>query len=53
MDVQLIFVVIIFAAAVFYVVRMIYRSIAPKGNGCNSGCGKCAANFDNIPPTKH
>ncbi len=52
MDIQFILVIIIFVAAVFYVGRMIYRSISPKNKGCASGCGKCAANFDNIPSTK-
>lgn len=50
MDIQFILVIVIFAAAVFYVGRMIYRSISAKGDGCSSGCGKCAANFDNIEP---
>jgi len=53
MDIQLILVIIIFAAALFYVGRMIYRSISPKSDGCSSGCGKCAANFDNISTPKH
>lgn len=52
MDIQFIFMIIIFAAALFYVGRMIYRSISPKGNGCGSGCGKCAANFDHIQTPK-
>ncbi|WP_379085662.1 FeoB-associated Cys-rich membrane protein [Pedobacter sp. UC225_65] len=43
---------IIFAGALFYVGRMIYRAIYPKSTGCASGCGKCAANFDNIPAPK-
>ncbi len=52
MDIQFILVIIIFVAAVLYVGRMIYRSISPKNDGCATGCGKCAANFDNIPSTK-
>ena len=52
MDIQFILVIIIFAAAVFYVGRMIYRAVSPKSDGCASGCGKCAANFDNIPTQK-
>ncbi|MES2651521.1 MAG: FeoB-associated Cys-rich membrane protein [Bacteroidota bacterium] len=52
MDIQFILVIIIFVAAVLYVGRMIYRSISRKNDGCATGCGKCAANFDNIPSTK-
>lgn len=52
MDIQFILVIIIFTAALFYVARTIYRSIAPKNDGCATGCGKCAANFDNIPSPK-
>lgn len=52
MDIQFILVIIIFIAALLYVGRMIYRSISPKSDGCASGCGKCTANFDNIPSTK-
>ncbi len=52
MDIQFILMIIIFAGALFYVGRMIYRSVASKGDGCSSGCGKCAANFDNIPTSK-
>ena len=44
--------IIIFAGALFYVGRMIYRAISPKSDGCASGCGKCAANFDNIKVPK-
>lgn len=52
MDIQFILMIIIFAGALFYVCRMIYRSIAPKSDGCASGCGKCAANFDHITEPK-
>lgn len=52
MDIQFILVVIIFIAALFYVGRLIYRSVLPKNDGCGTGCGKCAANFDNIPNLK-
>lgn len=48
MDIQFILMIIIFAGALFYVGRMIYRSVYPKNDGCATGCGKCAANFDNI-----
>lgn len=52
MDIQFILVIIIFAGALFYVGRMIYRSISPKSKGCATGCGKCAANFENIQAPK-
>lgn len=52
MDIQFILVIIIFLAALFYVGRMIYRSISVKDGGCASGCGKCPANFDNIKASK-
>jgi hypothetical protein len=48
MDIQFILMIIIFAGALFYVGRLIYRAVSPKSEGCASGCGKCAANFDHI-----
>ena len=48
MDIQFILMIIVFAAALFYVGRMIYRSVSPKNDGCGTGCGKCAANFDEV-----
>jgi hypothetical protein len=52
MDIQFILMIIIFSAALFYVGRLIYRSVSSKNDGCATGCGKCAANFDNIPQPK-
>lgn len=52
MDIQFILMIVIFAAALFYVGRMIYRSVSAKNDGCSTGCGKCAANFDNVPSPK-
>jgi uncharacterized membrane protein len=52
MDIQFILMIIIFLAALFYVGRMIYRAIAPKKGSCATGCGKCAASFDQIPDLK-
>ena len=44
MDMQIILVGLLFVAALFYIARIIYRSIAPKSSGsCASGCGKCGA----------
>jgi hypothetical protein len=42
----------IFIGALFYVARMIYSAISPKKGSCATGCGKCAANFDQIPSAK-
>jgi hypothetical protein len=52
MDIQFLLMIAIFIGAVFYVGRMIYQSVAPKKDGCATGCGKCAANFDQSPPAK-
>lgn len=52
MDIQFIIMIVIFAGALFYVGRMIYRSISPKSTGCASGCGKCPANFENMAEPK-
>jgi hypothetical protein len=52
MDIQFILVIILFAAAVLYVGRMIFRAVSPKSDGCATGCGKCAANFEHIPTPK-
>ncbi len=52
MDIQLILVIVIFASALAYIGRIIYRAVSPKSDGCASGCGKCAANFENIPASK-
>lgn len=50
MDVQVVIVGILFAAALFYVGRIIYRMFSPKQGtpGCASGCGKCGADFSKI-----
>ncbi|MFN0255959.1 FeoB-associated Cys-rich membrane protein [Pedobacter ureilyticus] len=52
MDIQFILMIVIFAAALIYVGRIIYRSIAPKKGSCATGCGKCSADFSKIPDTK-
>ena len=52
MDIQFVLMLILFIAALGYVARMVYRSIHTKSGACNTGCGKCAANFDNIPSPK-
>ncbi|WP_353138637.1 FeoB-associated Cys-rich membrane protein [Pseudopedobacter sp.] len=51
MDTQTILVFAIFALAVFYISRLVYRSVFAK-KGCASNCGKCAADFSNIQNEK-
>ncbi|WP_368388055.1 FeoB-associated Cys-rich membrane protein [Pedobacter polysacchareus] len=51
MDIQTILVVILFIAAIFYIGRMILRSVSPKKGGCASNC-KCGVDFSNIEPSK-
>jgi hypothetical protein len=51
MDLQAVLVAILFAAALFYIGRIIYRSIKPtKDGGCATGCNKCSVDFSNIDP---
>ncbi|WP_073238704.1 FeoB-associated Cys-rich membrane protein [Pedobacter caeni] len=51
MDIQTILIAILFIAAIFYIGRMIYRSVSPKTGGCASNC-KCGVDFSNIEPNK-
>ncbi|WP_285060375.1 FeoB-associated Cys-rich membrane protein [Pedobacter ginsengisoli] len=51
MDIQTLLVILIFIAALFYIGRMVYRSVSSKGNGCGSSC-KCGVDFSNINPDK-
>ncbi|WP_158828793.1 FeoB-associated Cys-rich membrane protein [Mucilaginibacter lacusdianchii] len=51
MILQTVIIVLLFAAAVFYVGRMIYRSMSAK-KGCGSDC-KCGVDFSNIEPGKN
>ncbi len=45
--IQEIVVLVVFAAAVVYVGRLVYQSFRMK-TGCASGCGKCGIDFDKI-----
>ncbi|MEJ7556777.1 MAG: FeoB-associated Cys-rich membrane protein [Pedobacter sp.] len=47
----MILIVLIFAAAVFYVARIIYKAVSSKSGGCASNC-KCGVDFSNISPEK-
>lgn len=51
MDIQTILVILLFVAAIAYIGRIIYRSIAPKKGGCGSNC-KCGVDFSNVEPSK-
>jgi hypothetical protein len=48
--IQIIIVIALFAAAVFYVARMLYKSMTAK-KGCGTNC-KCGVDFSNIEPQK-
>ncbi len=50
MNTQAILVILIFAAALFYIGRMMYRSIFVK-EGCGENC-KCGVDFSNIDTDK-
>jgi hypothetical protein len=50
MNIQLILVLLIFGAALFYIGRMMYRNIFEK-KGCGENC-KCGVDFSNINTDK-
>ena len=50
MNFQLIIVLLLFAGAVFYFGRMIYKSLTAK-KACGENC-KCGIDFSNIEPPK-
>jgi hypothetical protein len=50
MNIQLIIVLLLFVAAVFYVSRMVYKSITAK-KGCGSNC-KCGVDFSGVETGK-
>ncbi len=50
MGTQEIILILLFAAALFYVGRLVYRSFKVK-SGCGSNC-KCGVDFSNIEPKK-
>ena len=53
MDIQLVIVIALFAAALAYVGWMIYKSLS-SSKGCASNCGKCGVDFSQVklPETK-
>ena len=50
MSIQLIIVLLLFAGALFYVGRMVVKSLSPK-KGCGSNC-KCGVDFSGIEAGK-
>jgi hypothetical protein len=46
MNIQTIIIAILFAAAVFYVCRLVYKNLSAK-KGCGSNC-KCGVDFSAI-----
>jgi len=51
MNIQAILVLIIFAGAVFYIGRLMYKNLFAK-KSCGSNC-KCGVDFSNIDPDKN
>ncbi|MDB5146895.1 MAG: FeoB-associated Cys-rich rane protein [Mucilaginibacter sp.] len=50
MNMQIIIIAILFAAAVFYIGRMMYRTLTTK-KSCGGNC-KCGVDFSGIEPGK-
>lgn len=50
MNFQLIIVILLFAAAIFYVCRLAYKSLTAK-KSCGENC-KCGVDFSNIESPK-
>jgi len=50
MNIQLIIVILLFAAALFYLGRMAYRALFVK-KGCGENC-KCGVDFSGIEPER-
>ena len=50
MNIQVVIVLVLFAAALFYVGRMIYKSLSAK-KGCGSNC-KCGVDFSDVDAVK-
>ncbi|MBD3748338.1 MAG: FeoB-associated Cys-rich membrane protein [Sphingobacteriales bacterium] len=50
MDIQVIFVLILFVAAVFYLGKTMLKSFRAK-KGCGTNC-KCGVDFSNLPQEK-
>jgi hypothetical protein len=49
MDVQMILVILLFIAALFYIGRLIYRSVVSNAGSCGSCNGsQCKVDFKNV-----
>ncbi|WP_090880232.1 FeoB-associated Cys-rich membrane protein [Pedobacter rhizosphaerae] len=51
MDIQTILVFLLFAVALVYVGRLVYKSLQVKKDGCGGNC-KCGVDFSDIKPAK-
>jgi hypothetical protein len=51
MNIQVVVILLLFAGAIFYVGRMIYKSLTAK-KGCGSNC-KCGVDFSGIEAAKN
>ncbi|RYU85871.1 FeoB-associated Cys-rich membrane protein [Mucilaginibacter terrigena] len=50
MNIQAIIIIVLFIAAVFYVARLLYKSVFTK-KGCGGNC-KCGVDFSDIKAVK-
>jgi len=50
MNIQVVIILLLFAAAVFYVARMLYKNLTAK-KGCGSNC-KCGVDFSGVDASK-
>jgi hypothetical protein len=50
MNIQAIIIVVLFAAAVFYIGRMVYKTLTAK-KGCGGNC-KCGVDFSGVETGK-
>lgn len=46
-DIQLLGVIVLFIAAIFYISRLVYKSLKAK-KACSTGCKKCGVDFSEI-----
>jgi len=51
MNTQTILVFLLFAVALVYVSRLVYKSLQVKKDGCGGNC-KCGVDFSDIKPAK-
>lgn len=47
MNIQIIVIFILFLGALFYIGRLVYKTLTAKG-GCGTNCNKCGVDFSNI-----